>query len=62
VFQNQHVSEQNRCEHIGINKSLLRQYAKGIKYPGLKQTMRIENALDKIKLNLLSSRIVAGAV
>lgn len=46
------------AEHIGMNKSLLRQYARGIKYPGLEQALKIEQALKGIASNLLSTKVI----
>ena len=55
---NDYINISKLAEYVGINKSLLRQYAKGIKYPSLSQALRIEKALKNIGSNLLSTRLV----
>jgi predicted RNase H-like HicB family nuclease len=60
LFQvNDFINISKLAEHIGLNKSLLRQYAKGIKYPSLKQALRIEEALKDIGTNLLSTKVIS---
>ncbi len=42
----------------GINPSLLRQYARGIKHPSLEQAKRIEAAVHQLGRELLKIRLV----
>jgi len=42
----------------GINASLLRQYASGIKHPSLEQAKKIENAIHQLGNELLKIRLV----
>jgi len=55
---NNYINISKLAENVGINKSLLRQYAKGIKYPSLSQALKIERALKNIGSNLLSTKLV----
>ena len=45
------------AKRIGMNSSLLRQYAKGIKFPSLKQVNKIENAIRKIGKQLSTTEL-----
>lgn len=45
---NDFINISTLAKRIGMNSSLLRQYAKGIKFPSLKQVNKIENAIRKI--------------
>jgi transcriptional regulator with XRE-family HTH domain len=56
---NDYIKISKLAEYVGINKSLLRQYAKGIKYPSLRQALKIEKALKNIGSNLLSTKLLA---
>ena len=40
----------------GINPSLIRQYARGIKHPGIKQAQKIEKAIHQLGRELLQVR------
>ncbi len=42
----------------GINPSLLRQYARGIKHPSLEQVKKIETAIHQLGRELLKIRLV----
>ena len=42
----------------GINPSLLRQYARGIKHPSLEQAKKIETAIHQLGKELLKIRLV----
>ena len=42
----------------GINPSLLRQYARGIKHPSLEQAKKIETAIHQLGRELLKIRLV----
>lgn len=42
----------------GINPSLLRQYARGIKHPGIKQAQKIEHAIHQLGRELLQVRFL----
>lgn len=54
---NNYINISTLAEHIGMNASLLRQYAKGIKYPSLKQVRRIENAVKEIGQQLIRTEL-----
>jgi transcriptional regulator with XRE-family HTH domain len=45
------------AEKAGINPSLLRQYARGIKHPGIKQVRKIEKAIHQLGRELLQVRL-----
>ena len=45
------------AKKIGMNSSLLRQYSKGIKFPGLKQVTKIEKAIKQIGADLLKTEL-----
>lgn len=55
IFKSINVSELARSAEV--NESLLRQYAKGIKYPSIKQAKKIESAIHKLGENLKSIKI-----
>ena len=42
----------------GINPSLLRQYARGIKHPSLEQAKKIESAIHQLGRDILKIRLV----
>ncbi len=44
----------------GINPSLLRQYARGIKHPSLRQAEKIEDAIHQLGRDLLKIRLLSG--
>jgi predicted RNase H-like HicB family nuclease len=54
---NNYINISTLAEHIGMNASLLRQYAKGIKYPSLKQVRRIESAVKEIGHQLIRTEL-----
>lgn len=45
------------AEYIGMNSSLLRQYAKGLKFPSIKQVSRIERAVKEIGKQLIQTEL-----
>lgn len=45
---NDYINVSTLAKRIGMNSSLLRQYAKGIKFPSIKQVNKIENAIREI--------------
>jgi hypothetical protein len=57
---NDFINISKLAEHAGLNKSLLRQYARGLKYPSIKQALKIERALQDIGSNLVNTKIIAG--
>ena len=48
------------ADYAGINSSLLRQYASGVKNPGEKQVKKIENALKTLSGILREARVSAS--
>ncbi|WP_235299374.1 type II toxin-antitoxin system HicB family antitoxin [Portibacter marinus] len=54
---NDFINISTLAKRIGMNSSLLRQYAKGIKFPSLKQVSKIENAIRKIGKQLSSTEL-----
>ncbi len=44
------------AKKAGINPSLLRQYARGIKHPGVNQALKIEKAIHQLGRELLQVR------
>jgi predicted RNase H-like HicB family nuclease len=46
------------AQRTGMNTSLLRQYAKGIKFPSLEQVARIEKTLKEIGTELLNTHLL----
>jgi predicted RNase H-like HicB family nuclease len=56
-FQLHNPIKQSRVAKMaGINPSLLRQYARGIKHPGLNQARKIEKAIHQLGRELLRVR------
>jgi predicted RNase H-like HicB family nuclease len=45
---NDFINISTLAKRIGMNSSLLRQYAKGIKFPSIKQVNKIENEIKEI--------------
>lgn len=45
------------AERAGINKSLMRQYASGIKYPSLQRAAHIEQVIHELGKELMSIKI-----
>lgn len=54
---NDFINISTLAKRIGMNSSLLRQYAKGIKFPSLKQVNKIENAIRKIGKQLSTTEL-----
>ena len=54
---NDFINISTLAKRIGMNSSLLRQYAKGIKFPSLKQVNKIENAIRKIGKQLSKTEL-----
>lgn len=48
------------AKKAGINPSLLRQYARGIKHPSLSQAQKIEEAIHQLARELLKVNIVSN--
>ena len=55
---NDFINITSLAKRSGINASLLRQYAKGIKYPSLKQVARIEQAVRQIGAELINTQLI----
>ena len=53
-----YIKLSNLADRIGMNYSLLRQYAKGIKTPSPKQARRINNGIKELAEELLNFRIL----
>jgi hypothetical protein len=45
------------AKYAGINESLMRQYASGIKYPSTQQVKKIEDVIHQLANNLLNARL-----
>lgn len=56
---NNYINVSTLAERIGMNASLLRQYSKGLKFPGLAQVGRIENAIRQIGEELSRTELQA---
>ncbi len=56
---NDYINISKLAERSGINASLLRQYARGIKYPGEKQIARIQATIREIGQELIKSTLVS---
>ena len=54
---NDFINISSLAKRIGMNSSLLRQYSKGIKYPGLNQVSKIEKAIKEIGAELLKTEL-----
>lgn len=54
---NDFINISTLAKRIGMNSSLLRQYAKGIKFPSLRQVNKIENAIRKIGKQLSTTEL-----
>ena len=54
---NDYINISNLAKRIGINQSLLRQYAKGIKYPGIKQVEKIQKAVHQVGQELIATKL-----
>lgn len=55
---NDYINITKLAKRAGMNTSLLRQYAKGIKYPSLEQVAKIENTLKEIGSELLNTHLL----
>jgi predicted RNase H-like HicB family nuclease len=56
-FQLHHqINQSFIAKKAGINPSLIRQYARGIKHPGIKQARKIEKAIHQLGRELLQVR------
>lgn len=55
---NDYINITKLAERSGLNSSLLRQYAKGIKFPSLDQVKRIEKTLKEIGAELINTQLV----
>lgn len=54
---NNFINISTLAEYIGMNPSLLRQYAKGIKFPSIKQVSRIEKGIKEIGKQLMQTEL-----
>ena len=54
---NEFINVSRLADRIGMNASLLRQYSKGIKYPSLKQVLKIENEIKQIGIELTKTQL-----
>ena len=57
---NDFINISKLAERSGINPSLLRQYARGIKYPGEKQIAKIQATIREIGKELTKSTLTSG--
>ena len=55
---NDFINISKLAQRTGMNTSLLRQYARGIKYPSLNQVDRIEQAIKQIGRELLKTQLL----
>lgn len=55
---NDYINISKLAQRTGMNTSLLRQYAKGIKFPSLEQVARIEKTLKEIGAELLNTHLL----
>ena len=55
---NDFINVSKLAERSGMNKSLLRQYSKGIKFPSVEQVKRIERTIREIGTELLNTHII----
>ena len=54
---NDYINISKLANRIGINQSLLRQYAKGLKYPGIKQVEKIQRTVQKVGEELMNTKL-----
>jgi predicted RNase H-like HicB family nuclease len=54
---NDYINISTLAKRIGMNSSLLRQYAKGIKFPSIKQVNKIESAIKEIGKQLIKTEL-----
>lgn len=57
---NDYINISKLAERSGINPSLLRQYARGIKYPGNKQIAKIQETIREIGRELTKSTLTSA--
>lgn len=57
-FINDYINITKLAQRTGMNTSLLRQYAKGIKFPSMEQVARIEKTLKEIGTELLNTHLL----
>ena len=57
---NDYINISKLAERSGINPSLLRQYARGIKYPGDKQIAKIQETIREIGRELTKSTLTSA--
>ncbi len=57
---NNYINISKLAERSGINPSLLRQYARGIKYPGEKQIAKIQATIREIGKELTKSTLTTA--
>ena len=55
---NDYINITKLAERTGMNTSLLRQYAKGIKFPSIEQVKRIETTLKEIGKELINTHLL----
>jgi predicted RNase H-like HicB family nuclease len=56
---NDYINITKLAERTGINPSLLRQYARGIKFPGVKQIEKIQKTIREVGAELTKSTITS---
>ena len=54
---NDYINISKLANRIGINQSLLRQYAKGLKYPSIKQVEKIQRTVQKVGEELMNTKL-----
>ena len=57
---NNYINISKLAERSGINPSLLRQYTRGIKYPGHKQILKIQTTIREIGMELTKSTLTSA--
>ncbi|MBK8502983.1 MAG: type II toxin-antitoxin system HicB family antitoxin [Saprospiraceae bacterium] len=55
---NDYIDITKLAKRTGMNTSLLRQYAKGIKFPSIEQVARIEKTLKEIGAELINTHLL----
>lgn len=51
------INVSSLAKRIGMNPSLLRQYSKGIKYPGVNQVAKIEETIKQLGKELMNTEL-----
>ena len=54
---NEFINITSLAKRIGMNSSLLRQYAKGLKYPSISQVSKIEEEIKRIGKELINTEL-----